>query len=245
MNSLQTALASLLGVALLFSLPGLYFYTEGSPTTPSSPGFNESPGQNSNWTGAELAEYQPVSVPDASDVPKTDFELTELSEVERREVLQTMLIDINRATEPQLERVQGIGPSTARQIILYRKQNGPFDSVEELDEVSGIGPATVESLKKEVKVSGQVPSDLAMGSDQSTASSSGSGGSSSTSANRININFASASELQTLKGIGPATADKIITYREENGGISDLSDLENVSGIGPATVDKLRNSVTF
>jgi len=48
-------------------------------------------------------------------------------------------IDINTATQAQLEMLNGVGSSTAKAIIEYRSQNGTFSSVEELVNVKGIG----------------------------------------------------------------------------------------------------------
>ncbi|MFN3595246.1 MAG: ComEA family DNA-binding protein [Thiobacillaceae bacterium] len=59
-------------------------------------------------------------------------------------------VDINTATQSELESLPGIGPSKARAILDYRRQHGPFQSVDELAKVRGIGPATVERLRPEV-----------------------------------------------------------------------------------------------
>jgi len=60
----------------------------------------------------------------------------------------------------------------------------------------------------------------------------------------ININTANASTLQALTGIGPAFAGRIVEYRTEQGGFSDVEELINVSGIGPVTMERLRPFVT-
>lgn len=57
------------------------------------------------------------------------------------------LVNINTATEPELETLPGVGPVTAAAIIDYRTQNGPFASVDDLIDVSGIGPATLEQIR--------------------------------------------------------------------------------------------------
>ena len=62
------------------------------------------------------------------------------------------LVNINTASESELETVTGIGPATARKIIAHRERNGPFGSVEELEEVPGIGPAKLEGMRDEVTV---------------------------------------------------------------------------------------------
>ena len=56
-------------------------------------------------------------------------------------------LDLNTATQEELESLPGIGPSKAADIIAYRDEHGPFATVEDLANVTGIGDATVESLR--------------------------------------------------------------------------------------------------
>lgn len=60
----------------------------------------------------------------------------------------------------------------------------------------------------------------------------------------ININTADTQTLQQLTGIGPATADKIIAYRNENGKFKSIEDIKNVSGIGDKTFEKFKDQIT-
>ncbi|MFO7585946.1 MAG: ComEA family DNA-binding protein [Anaerolineales bacterium] len=60
----------------------------------------------------------------------------------------------------------------------------------------------------------------------------------------VNVNTADLTLLQTLPGIGPTTAQRIIDYREENGQFQIVDDLLKVAGIGPVTLDRLRPLVT-
>lgn len=52
---------------------------------------------------------------------------------------------------------------------------------------------------------------------------------------RVNINTASAAELDALPGIGPTTAQAIVDYRLQNGPFQVIQDIQNVPGVGPAT----------
>jgi competence protein ComEA len=61
---------------------------------------------------------------------------------------------------------------------------------------------------------------------------------------KININTADSSALETLPGIGPSIAQRIIDYRQENGPFAKIDDIVNVSGIGTATFDKIRELIT-
>lgn len=62
----------------------------------------------------------------------------------------TSLVNINTATQTELETLPGIGPSIALKIINYRKENGKFSNVEELKNVNGIGENKFEAMKKYV-----------------------------------------------------------------------------------------------
>jgi competence protein ComEA len=61
---------------------------------------------------------------------------------------------------------------------------------------------------------------------------------------KININTASAEELQTLYGIGPVKAQAIIDYRNEKGFFHTVEELVNVPGIGPKTLEEIRDEIT-
>ena len=60
----------------------------------------------------------------------------------------------------------------------------------------------------------------------------------------VNINLATQTELETLPGIGPSTASKIISYRNENGKFNQIEDIQNVSGIGESKYNQIKDRIT-
>lgn len=60
----------------------------------------------------------------------------------------------------------------------------------------------------------------------------------------ININEASVEELDTLPGIGPTIAQRIVDYRTENGPFQIIEDIMNVSGVGPSTFENIKDLIT-
>lgn len=63
-------------------------------------------------------------------------------------------VNINTASQAELEGLNGIGPVKAKAIVDYRQKNGPFKSVDDLKKVNGIGDKTLDGIRKEVAVSG-------------------------------------------------------------------------------------------
>ncbi len=64
-------------------------------------------------------------------------------------------VNLNTATQAELESLQGVGPVKAQAILDYRKKNGGFKSVDELEKVDGIGAGTLENVRKSVTISGK------------------------------------------------------------------------------------------
>jgi comEA protein len=175
-------------------------------------------------------------------------------------------ININAATADEIEGLPGIGENTARSIVLYRKSNGSLKSMEDLGNINGIDPKIMlllesriyfgeyDDAKNEIsekppseddlearhdiaKPKEKVPEEPSASPPEPKVSDSGCG------PGKININSASADELETLPKIGPATAENIIKYRNEHGRFKDVDALTDVKRIGPKTLDAIREMI--
>jgi competence protein ComEA len=65
-----------------------------------------------------------------------------------------------------------------------------------------------------------------------------------TAANPVNLNSASAAQLQTLPGVGASAAQRIVDYRQKNGSFKKIEELMNVKGIGEKSFLKLKPLIT-
>lgn len=68
------------------------------------------------------------------------------------ELLRSQKLNVNTATEKELEALPGIGPAMAKRMIEYRESNGKFTDIGDLKKVKGIGPALLTKIKDQVRV---------------------------------------------------------------------------------------------
>ncbi|WP_452223857.1 ComEA family DNA-binding protein [Lacinutrix chionoecetis] len=113
-------------------------------------------------------------------------------------------IDLNVATEAQLQSVYGIGETFAERIIKYRTKQQGFVSMVELNEVYGLKPETIEELKKSFSL--KTPKAI----------------------NKVNLNTATKAELVTVRFIDYEIAHNIIEYRTLHEGIKSINELIKV-----------------
>lgn len=140
-------------------------------------------------------------------------------------------IDPNRDSEIELARLPGVGPALAARIIAFRESEGPFRRPEDLAQVPGIGDATVVRLRELVDTSDPPPPP---------SGAIGGRGPDAGAGEPIDLNRAGTAELESLPGIGPALAGRIVETRLERGGFRAIDELLEVPGIGPAVLERLR-----
>lgn len=161
--------------------------------------------------------------------------------VEREERMRVPLaegetLDPNRAPEVELARLPGIGPALASRIVESRDTEGAFRSPSDLLRVSGIGPVTLERIEPVIEFSGS-PSGTAIDGPRLQ----GSGRAVENPA--LDVNRATAEQLESLPGLGPALSARIVQYRRANGLFERVEQLTEVSGIGEATLQELRGHI--
>ena len=155
-------------------------------------------------------------------------------------------IDADRASAPELARLPRVGLRLAKTIVAERETKGPFGSLEGLDRVPGIGPGLLATIAPHVTFSAPVRSAFAPASGQFARPELPPRGVPATPAAgalvpTVNLNTASASELDALPGIGPARAAAILQEREARGPFASVDELSRVPGLGPAAIARLRD----
>lgn len=128
--------------------------------------------------------------------------------------------------------------------LQIKQQNEPQKDAqgnEELkSELEGLNKE-IDKLNSELKnTNTSAKSTVVVKSEQVDASEAGS---SNALGSKININSATASELDTLAGIGPSYAARIIEYRDGHGGFKSIEEIKNVTGIGDATFSKIKDQI--
>ena len=147
-------------------------------------------------------------------------------------------VNVNTASQEDLEALKDVGPVKARAIVEYRDQHGPFRSLRDLDKVPGVGKATIAAIKHDVTFSGPNTGVPAMKRDNRAEDRTDARAQRGTDmaaperaarreetrdekrttmaqndAGVIDINSASEKELKTLPGVGMLRAKAIVHGR--------------------------------
>lgn len=142
-------------------------------------------------------------------------------------------VDLNSASEKDLETLPGVGAATAKKIIAGRPYSSPSDLSK-----AGVSASTIKKITPLVTVGNPVPAPTPTKSTGKAAASTKPAASSESTA-PVDLNNASEKDLETLPGVGAATAKKIISGRP----YSSTSDLSK-AGVTAATIKKITPLVT-
>ncbi len=144
----------------------------------------------------------------------------------------TAKIDLNTASQKDLETLPGVGAATAKKIIANR----PYTSLADLKK-AGVSQRTIDKIQDQVTVSASAAN--APGTTAKPKSEEKQTQVAKTPAGKVDLNTASQKELETLPGVGTATAKKIIAGRP----YSSVADLKK-AGVPKRTIDKIQDQVT-
>ncbi len=177
--------------------------------------------------------------------PATDLEGIEgevVAALTREQRAQTPLadgeqIDVNRAPADELRRLPGVGPSLAVALIEERER-APFRAPADLERVGGVGEVTARRLAPYLRFEPAAPrSGSAPARPTLTLAGCPPGGA------RVDLNRAGREQLESLPGIGPALATRIIEDRSENGPFATPEAITRVRGIGARSFARFQERV--
>lgn len=99
----------------------------------------------------QLEDGQKIYIPNINDTETEIIDDGASGVVDDATIKQTV-VNINKADEKELQSLNGIGESLATSIVQYRKENGNFETIEDLKNVPGIGDSKFENIKEYIKV---------------------------------------------------------------------------------------------
>ena len=162
---------------------------------------------------------------------------------------QALVVHVDGAVaRPGVVEVSGSSPRLRDAIeaaggLAEGADTGSLNLAEKVSDGQKVHVPTVEEAQAAAAAPAAGASGAGGGQGAGAAAGSGSGGGPSSASGLVNINSATASELQTLSGVGESTANAIVRDREQNGPFSSVDDLMRVSGIGEKKLAKIRGSI--
>ena len=160
---------------------------------------------------------------------------------------QALVVHVDGAVaRPGVVEVRGATPRLRDAIeaaggLAEGADTGSLNLAEKVTDGQKVHVPTVEEVQ--AGAAGAASGGAAGGGAASGAGAQAAAGSSGAGSGMVNINTATAPELQTLSGVGESTANAIVRDREQNGPFSSVDDLMRVSGIGEKKLAKIRGSI--
>jgi competence ComEA-like helix-hairpin-helix protein len=145
-------------------------------------------------------------------------------------------IDLDRASALEIARLPRVGLHLAKAIVADRVTRGPFGSLAAVDRVPGVGPGLLASISGQVTFS--APPSTLPGPVVTPAPAAA--GAEVPREGAVELNLATAADLERLPFIGPALARRIVAFREKHGPFPVVDSLIRVPGIGPSTLARVR-----
>jgi competence protein ComEA len=192
----------------------------------------------------EPASWEAEGPPARGAAPRAEVE-RELAAAARRALPlgEGELLDPNAVDAVELARLPRVGPAVASRIVAHREEHGPFRSRADLLAVRGVGPAVLEAISPFLALPEGAPA-AALPTPASapgvSARAAATAGRPVSTAPPVDVNRASAAELERIPGVGPALAARIVEERRANGPFRSLEELARVSGIGERMVERMR-----
>ncbi|KYG32006.1 hypothetical protein AZF04_04330 [Alkalihalobacillus trypoxylicola] len=133
------------------NMPGIYLMSDGGrvyEVIEKAGGLREDADEQRVNLAALLKDEMVLYIPTEGEMEGEEAIAAGIFELNERDDGK---VNINTATESELQQLSGVGPAKAGQIIQYREQNGPFEKIEDLKKVSGIGEKSFEQLRESIK----------------------------------------------------------------------------------------------
>jgi competence ComEA-like helix-hairpin-helix protein len=154
-------------------------------------------------------------------------------------------IDPNTATAAELARLPGVGPALAARIIAERER-GPFATLDDLRRVRGIGAALATTLAGRVTLPAGPARSNGPGNRALTPLKAASGAiSAGVPEGPLDINYIGLTDLQKVRGVGPALAARLIARRDSLGRFTSWNQVDEVAGVGPVMLSRLKETLVL
>ena len=151
-------------------------------------------------------------------------------------------VDLDQAPALEIARLPRVGLRLAKLIVSDRNTHGPFGGLQALDRVPGIGPGLLAAIRDQVRFSAVATRpDPTAQPDGLTPRNPEPGFRNAQPI--LDLNNATAAELERLPKVGPALAGRIVAFRQKFGPFPTVESLVRVPGIGPAILALVRDKV--